>query len=43
MEIEESEIEKENESPIKSIRTFSLAILNQKETTEVVNNTIEIK
>ena len=40
MEIEVIDVEKENESPVKSIRTFSVAILNQKQTEatiEVVN------
>lgn len=45
MEIEKSDVKKEDESPIKSIRTFSLAILNQKpttaETTDVVNKPTE--
>lgn len=45
MEIEESDVEKEDESPVKSIRTFSVAILNQKpttaETNEVVNKLTE--
>ena len=33
MEKEVIDVEKENESPVKSIRTFSVAILNQKSTT----------
>lgn len=33
MEIERIQVKKEAESPIKSMRTFSLAILNQKPTT----------
>ena len=41
MEIEKIEVKNEAESPVKSIRTFSVAILNQKptttETSEVVN------
>ena len=41
MELEKIEVKKEAESPIKSIRTFSLAILNQKPTTEVVNDPIK--
>ena len=41
MEMEEIEVKKEDESPIKSIRTFSVAILNQKPTTELVNVQIE--
>ena len=41
MEIEESDVEKEDESPIRSIRTFSVAILNQKATATEVNNPIE--
>ena len=37
MEIEESDVEKEDES----IRAFSVAILNQKATTREVNKSIE--
>ena len=43
MEIEVIDVEKENESPIKSTRTFSVAKLNQKPTTEVVNKPTETK
>lgn len=37
----EIEVKKEAESPSKSIRTFSVAILNQKSTIEVVNKPAE--
>ena len=41
MEIKVIDVEKEAESPIKSTRIFSVAILNQKPTTEVVNKPTE--
>ena len=36
MEIEVIDVEKENESPVKSIRTFSVAILNQQQTAATI-------